>query len=191
MRKILPFMAGVLLLGACTAIPVKTLYKLATTDMMVVDPVILRAGVSMPDWVAPRPEGVKMALGMQQKSGEPVTERFILESIPAAFAGKSPASESKPGYKFYAYRISSADIQRFKAFRETLKAKKAESGGKTKGSLSIGVDACRKTELPEGKIPVTSYLRLDAESGYLPLVVDYDLRKPVAGNNLAELIPPC
>jgi hypothetical protein len=56
--------------------------------------------------------------------------------------------------------------------------------------MGISVDACRKGELPEGKIPVTNYLRLD-DSGYMPVVVDYDLRKEVDGKNLAELLPPC
>lgn len=191
MKKGILAITAVLLLSACTAIPVKTLYKLATTDMMTVDPAILRAGVRMPDWVEPRPHGVKLELGMQQAGTDPISERFSLESIPAALEGKTLAAEAKPDYQLYAYRLAAQDIPRFEAFRQTLKTKKAETRGKTKGSLSIGVDACRKTELPVGKIPVTTYLRLDTESGYLPLVVDYDLKKPVDGKNLAELIPPC
>lgn len=191
MRKTLLAATAALLLGACTAIPVKTLYKLATTDMMAVDPAVLRVGVRIPDWVAPRPAGVKLELGMQQEGAAKITERFTLESIPAALEGKSLAAEAKPGYQLYAYRLPPADIPRFEAFRTTLQAKKAESGKKTQGSLGVGVDACRKTELPEGKIPATTYLRLDTESGYLPLVVDYDLKKPVEGKNLAGLIPPC
>lgn len=191
MNKILLSMgAATLLLGACTAIQVKTLYKLATTDMMAVDPAILRAGVRMPDWVAPRPAGVKLELGLAEAGMEPVTERFVLESIPPVLEGKSLASAGKPGFGLYAYRLAAQDIPRFEAFRSKLKAKKA-AGNKTSGSLGVGVDACRKTALPDGKIPVTTYLRLDAESGYLPLVVDYDLRKPVEGKNLAEMIPPC
>lgn len=191
MKKGILVIAAILLLSACTAIPVKTLYKLATTDMMSVDPTILRAGVRMPEWVEPRPDGVKLELGMQQEGAEPMSERFSLESIPAVLEGKSLAAENKPGYKLYAYRLAPQDIPRFTAFRQTLKEKKAETGGKTKGSLGIGVEACRKTALPAGKIPVTTYLRLDTESGYLPLVVDYDLKKPVDGKNLAEMIPPC
>lgn len=191
MKKSILIITAVILLSACTAIPVKTLYKLATTDMMAVDPAILRAGVRMPDWVEPRPHGVKLELGMQQEGTAPVAERFSLESIPAALEGNTLAAEARPDYQLYAYRLAAQDIPRFEAFRQTLKMKKAETGGKTTGSLSIGVDACRKTELPAGKIPVTTYLRLDAESGYLPLVVDYDLKKPVDGKNLAELIPPC
>lgn len=183
--------AFALLLAACTAIPVKTLYKLATTDMMAVDPAILRAGVRMPDWFAPRSDGVKLELGMKQDGAEAVTERFALESIPVALEGKALAAEGRSGYQLYAYRLAPQDIPRFTAFRQTLKAKKAEGGKKVKGSLSVGVDACRKGELPEGEIPVTTYLKLDAESGYLPLVVDYDLKKPVDGKSLAELIPPC
>lgn len=57
--------------------------------------------------------------------------------------------------------------------------------------MGVSVDACRKTELPAGKIPATTFLQLDRESGYLPLLVDYDLRQAVDGKELAALIPPC
>lgn len=190
MKRLLPI-AAALLLGACTAIPVKTLYELATTDLMTVDPTVLRAAVRMPEWLAPRPDGVKLELGMTREGETPVSEKIVLEVIPVALEGKALAAEGKPGFDLYAYRINPQDIPRLQAFRDTFKAKKAEGGKKTAGSLSVGVDACRKTALPAGEIPVTTYLKLETGADYLPLLVDYDMSQPIQGQDVATLLPPC
>lgn len=191
MKKILTMaFTALLLLSACTSMPLKTLYKLATTDMMTVDPAVLRAAVRMPAWVMPRADGVTLALGMTRAGETPQQEQFTLEAIPARLEGKTLAAAASRGFEVYAYRLAQQDIARFERFRDGLKAQKAADPN-TKGSLSIGVDACRRAALPPGKIPVTTYLRLDTESGYLPLVVDYDLKQPVEGKSLAAMIPPC
>jgi hypothetical protein len=190
MKRLLP-LAATLLLAACTSIPVKTLYKLATADLMTVDPTVLRVAAQMPDWVAPRPDGVKLELGMKRDGETPINERFNLEAVPLALEGKTLAAAAKPGYQLYAYRLAPVDIPRLQQFRDTLKAKIADGGKMPETSMGVGVDACRKTELPAGKIPATTFLKLDRESGYLPLLVDYDLRQKVEGKELATLIPPC
>ncbi|WP_242632777.1 hypothetical protein [Thiothrix fructosivorans] len=190
MKRFIPIAAAVML-GACTSIPVKTLYKLATADLMTVDPSILRVAAQMPDWVAPRPDGVKLELGMKRDGETPINEHFNLEAIPLALEGKTLTDADKSGYKLYAYRLAPADIPRLQHFRDTLQAKKADGGKKPESTMGVSVDACRKTELPAGKIPATTFLQLDRESGYLPLLVDYDLRQAVDGKELAALIPPC
>lgn len=185
------FIAVALLLTACSVIPVKTLYKLATADFMTVDPRVLRVAAQMPNWVAPRPDGVKLELTMQRAGETPMTERFILEAIPLTLEGKALNAKAKPDYTLYAYRLSPADLARIESIREQIKKEQAKGGPKRHTNLGVGIDACRKTELPAGKILVTTYLKWDRESGYLPLLVDYDLRQTVAGQELATLIPPC
>lgn len=190
MKRLFPIAAAIML-GACTSIPVKTLYKLATADLMTVDPSVLRVAAQMPDWVAPRPDGVKLELGMKRADETPVNERFNLEAIPVALEGKTLTDNVKSGYQLYAYRLAPADIPRLQHFRDTLQTKKADGGKKPESTMGVSVDACRKTALPAGKIPATTFLQLDRESGYLPLLVDYDLRQEVDGKELATLIPPC
>lgn len=179
-----------LLLSACTAIPVKTLYKLATTDPMSVDPKVIRTAARMPDWIEPRVNGAKLEITAQTESAEPSKETFILQAVPLVLEQKDLELEAKPGFNIYVYRVNPADIPRLEAFRDSIKAKKA-AGIKIKGSMGASVDACYKGELREGEILVSNYLRLEAESGYLPVVVDYNLRKELDGKNLAELLPPC
>jgi len=117
MKLLLPI-AAIILLSACTAIPVKTLYKLATADFMTVDPAVLRVAAQMPDWVAPRPDGVKLELGMKREGEMPVNERFNLEAIPLALEGKALTDAAKPGYQLYAYRLAPVDIPRLQHFRD-------------------------------------------------------------------------
>jgi hypothetical protein len=152
---------------------------------------ILRVAAQMPDWVAPRPDGVKLELGMKRDGEPPINERFILEAIPTALEGKMLNNAAKPGYQLYAYRLAPADIPRLQHFRDTLKAKKVDGGKKPESTMGVGVDACRKTELPAGETPMTTFLQWDRESGYMPLVVDYNLKQAVDGKDLAALIPPC
>ena len=188
MKKHLLLIAA-LCLSACTAIPVKTLYKLATTDPLQVDPTILRAAVRAPTWLEPRADGVKLSVSMIYKDEKPVTETFVLQSVPVALEGKALQGEGKAGFDLYAYRLNPQDIPRLQAFRERFKARKAQ--GKPQGSLSVGVDACRKTALPDGEIPITTYLKLEADADYLPLLVDYDLRKTSGETDVAALLHAC
>lgn len=188
MKKLLS-VASALALSACTAIPVKTIYKLATTDPMQLDPAALRTATRMPNWIEPRPNGAKLEFTSQPKGAVLKKETFILQAIPVSLEQKQLALEAKEGFSFYTYRINPNDIPRIEAYRHYLRELKA-AGTKTNNTMGLSVDACRKGELPEGKIPVTNYLRLD-DSGYMPVVVDYDLRKEVDGKNLAELLPPC
>lgn len=62
MKKYLCFFSIALLLNACISMSMKTLYKLATTDPMTVDPAQLRAAVLMPEWLLPKPNSVKLDL---------------------------------------------------------------------------------------------------------------------------------
>lgn len=188
MNKLL-LLGLILFLSACTAIPVKTMYTLATTDPMTVDPKIIRTAARMPDWLEPRTNGASLEI-KAEFAGRENQEIFILQPIPLSLESSNLQVEAKPGYKLYVYRLNPADLPRLEAFREMVKAKKA-AGIKTKGSMSAGVKGCRKGELKDGAILVSNYLRLNAEQGYLPVLVDYDLRKQLDGKNLAESLPPC
>jgi hypothetical protein len=190
-RRNATFLALALLLNGCTAIPLKTLYKLATTDMMTVDPTDVRVAVRVPEWFAEQLYGVTMTIGTSLEDKPLISEAFKLESIPLALTGKTLNAEQKKGFNLYAYRIKPSDIARVLQTRELSKKHKAESGNKVQGSLLIHVDACRKATLPEGEIPVSTYLRFDVASDFMPLTVDYDLKQEATGKELEAILPLC
>lgn len=187
----LMILLSALLLSACTAIPVKTMYKLATTDPMQVDPQVIRTAARMPNWLKPQPNGAKLFLSMQvENAPKPIKETFILQAIPVSLAQKELSAETKQGFDLYAYRINPDDLPRVQAFRESFKAKKS-AGVKVKGSIEASVDACHQGELLEGPILLSNYLRLDNETGYMPVLKDYDLREKVDQKGLEKFLPPC
>lgn len=147
-------LALVLLLSACTAIPLKTLYRMATTDMMTVEPKDISVAVRIPEWFAEQLKGVTMTLGTTLEDKTLSSEAFSLESIPIALTGKTLNAEQKKGFSLYAYRIKPSDIARVLQTRERTKKQKAESANKVKGLLTIQVNACRNIKLPDGEIPV-------------------------------------
>lgn len=187
--KKLSLLTTTLLLSACTAIPVKTLYTLATTDPMTVDPKIIRTAARMPDWIQPRANGAKLEI-TAEIAGQKSQETFILQTVPLALEQGNLQTEAKSGFDLHVYRLNPADLPRLEAFRESIRTQKA-AGLKVKGSMSAGVDACYQGELKAGEILVSHYLRLNIEAGYLPVLVDYNLRNEVDGKNLAELLPRC
>lgn len=179
-----------LLLSACTAIPVKTLYKLATTDPMTLDPKIIRTAARMPNWLEPRNNGATLDISAQIEGEKLNKATFILQAVPLALAEKDLAAKAQPGFDLYVYRVNPDDLTRLEAFRESIRAKKA-AGAKVKGSMSASVDACHKGEIKAGAILVSNYLRLDMQEGYLPVIEDYDLRKELDEQGLAKSLPPC
>jgi hypothetical protein len=191
MKKYFWLISIALLLNACVSMSMKTLYKLATTDPMTVDPVQLRAAVRMPEWLLPKPDSVKLDLTSTLVGDKPLTEHFILESLPAAMESRALQSEYKPGYGLYAYRISPRDIPRFLQFRNDVKARKAKSSNAAKGAISVSAEACRKSVLPDGALLISTYLRFETDMDYLPLVVDYDIKKSVKEQDLITKIPAC
>lgn len=118
-------------------------------------------------------------------------EHFILEPTPAAMEGRALQSEKKTGYGLYAYRISPRDIPRFFQFRNDVKARKAKSSKAAGRAIAVGAEACRKSALSAGALLISTYLRLEAEMDYMPLVVDYDIKKSVKEQDLASQIPIC
>jgi hypothetical protein len=183
-----------LLLAACSEIPVKTLYTLATTDTNKVNPGALRTATRLPDWLEPQPNGAKLTLRAESAGQTPLNEVLVLEAFnPAAENSNSPIA-GQAGTHLYFYRLSAADIERVEQFREQLKQRKAQ-GIKVSSSVGVSVDACRKTAIPAGKVPVTNYLKIDKNGDYLPLLVNYDLKealqKEIKDKRIEDLLPLC
>ena len=183
-----------LLLAACSEIPVKTLYTLATTDTNKVNPAVLRTATRLPDWLEPQPNGAKLTLHAESAGQTPLNEILVLEAFNPATEYSSSPIASQAGTHLYFYRLSAADIGRVEQFRAQLKQRKAQ-GITMSSSLGISVDACRKTPIPAGKVPLTNYLKIDNNADYLPLLVNYDLKaalqKEIKNKRMEEILPVC
>jgi len=80
-------------------------------------------------------------------------------------------------------------VARLTAFRTELMARKR--AGQVSGiSISVVPRACKTTELPDGPIYFTAYLKT-AETDYITLARDLDLRSLIPEHVIACQVPRC
>ncbi len=196
--KKLPLLSTLLLMlfiSACSAIPLKTMYHLATTDLMTVDPAYLSAATRVPSGLRESKKGVKMTfsswLGEKKKNAkvleiklEKVTDKEKLLSIKAL---------EKTSYTTLLYRISAKDVERIKAFRQQHKKRKQAYGDNMQGSFTIGVSYCRAGKLSDKPILVSTWLKVGKDTGLLPLIIDHDMQEDLKKNDksIDKILPLC
>jgi hypothetical protein len=178
-----PALACVALAG-CGNVPVTSLVKLSRVNFETSDPAQVRAAVILPRVLQPR----SMVLRILVKAGNAVETRdFALRELPVP---SELARDADSNTHVHAYRIEDADLVRLAAFRSELIARKREGQG---GSISIAVEphACKTTELPDGPLYFTAYLRTAETVDYVVLARDVDLRSVIPERTIAEDIPRC
>jgi len=187
---------GVLIVAStvagCTQMPLMSLLKIAQTDLSSTDLSRLRAAVKLPRAIEPRPAGVALRIGVKLASGHEEFQDFVLSQVTAPSELNALQSEVDSKTHIFAYRLDQREFVRLGTFRDELKRKQQQSGGRG-GSLTIAIrpDACRTADLPEGPIYITTYL-LTAETGsYVPLLRDGDLHTINPSQDLVALLPAC
>jgi len=176
------------LLPGCTSMPVTSMVKLMRTDFTHIDPSVLRVAVKLPQTVKPRRGGVKLKLTLATDGAKQERE-FVLDDLNDPAELLSLRAEVSRGTAIHAFRLEPADVARVIAMRDEMLAAKQRGA---KGSLTIGVsaDGCRAGPLPD-KVPLTTYLRTEADGEFFALARDIDLRAAVSAEQLATKLPPC
>lgn len=181
-----------LVLAACSHVPVSTMWALRNFDAATVDPAALRAAVRLPETFEPQPRGVTLSVGWSREGGEKHEAKFILKETTAHEDVGPLASERKAGTRLYAYKVDPADYVEIRARQKEFLAEKARNPGSTRGSLGVGAEACRRTDFPQGPLLTTTYLRTQPAGPYLTVLKNLDLREAVtAEKTLDDLVPPC
>ena len=180
-------------LAGCGHVPVSTMWALRNFDSLSVDPAFLRAAVRLPRAFQPRPGGVKVVASWGKK-GDPASEKkieIILQETSLSAEGPELAKEVRPNNYLQVYRVAPQDVPRLRALQAEIARAKAEKQA-DHGSLGVGADACRIDDLPEGPIPMTTFLKTSDEAGWLTVLKDVDLRSAVTKDKpLEEIVPPC
>lgn len=181
-----------LLAGGCGHIPVTTMYKLWSFDFAQADPAAIRAAIRVPAALRPRPGGAKLTISRNGPAGAaPRVETFILEDVKDPRELQLLAPFVRSGYPITAYRLAAADVQKLKQLQVEINAERAAGNPNARGNLGVAIDACHVKSMPQGALLSSTYLKLDAEAGYMPLVEDVDLRKEIPAQDLAKHIPAC
>ena len=136
----------------------------------------------------PRRNGVRLKLAVTF-DGTKQQHDFVLGDLADPAELLSLRAEVSRGTAIHAFRLEPTDVARVIAMRDEMLAAKQRGA---KGSLTIGVsaDACRVGPLSD-KVPLTTYLRTEADGEFFALARDVDLREAASGEGVDAKLPPC
>lgn len=186
------------LIAACGHVPVSTIAKLRSFDPLGTDVAVLRVAMSAPDWLEPVPSAAFIELTAKERGkAEPLLqERFQLEPAGEGHERDQLKTFEKKGYRIWAFRLPKGEAERLRAIQAQMRAMRAVSNAQTPKrdvALTTQIKGCRRGEGATGPVIASTYLKPDAETGYLVLLRDIDLRKMAmdAGANFDAETPPC
>lgn len=179
------------LTAGCAHVPVSTIYKLWSFDMLSADPAAIRAAVRYPAALSPRAGGAKLTLTMTGGGLlKPDVRMFVLEDAtsPADVGGLEPYK--RDNYPVRAFRLSDRDVTAVRGLLQELREGKAR-GESRSGNIGVSIDACHKGAMPSKAILASTYLKLDKAGGYMTVLEDVDLRREFGDAEIAKHVPAC
>lgn len=170
-------------------VPLSTMQRLWSFDVMSLQTDVFRIGARLPDTLQPRE--VKVTIDVKRDGDRRRVELdLVAEDIQTELA--QLRRYEKKGFRVFIYRASAADVARIETLRaEMIAGQKGEGPARgASGQISVGVKACRTGELGVGPLPTTTLMRTDT-SGYFVLVDDLDLRSVISPDLLEKEVPKC
>lgn len=170
-RLALAGLVPVLVLQACSHVPVTSMVALARIDFEKTDLSAFRAAMRFPDNY--RARGSRMIVKVLIEGMPDVREEFALEAVNDPEELMQLAGEGKPGVRLAAFRLPAEAVARFEAHRKRALEAKRE---KRKGSLSIALepDFCYEKTPPRETLPFSTYLKTIETMRYVPVLRDFD-----------------
>lgn len=182
----------ILLSGACSHVPLSTIYHLATFDLASADPTALRAAIRHPSSLVPQPGGVKATVTVGH-AGEPGhrVHSFVLEPADGPMEMARLAAHLRAGFDVLPFRLSADDARAVRQLQADRREQARSGAAPAAFNLTVSAAACHRGGLPGGAILSSTYLKLDADGGYLTVIEDLDLRRELGDAALAREVPPC
>jgi hypothetical protein len=175
---------AVFCLSACSSVPLSSIPALSRIDFRMTDFAALRAGLRLPDFLRPQPEGVELEVILRMDGASDDKTVFKLLDVPTVALPDGDQS----GKKDFGYRLSDQDAARFDAIRE--KTTVARQQGK-RGSVVLSISPrqfCLLQPLPDGPVLATTYILTSETKRFVALTRDVDLRlEPETASALQNL----
>lgn len=176
------------LLAGCAHVPTRTAWALRSFDPLTTDPVTLRAAVAMPADAFPARGGGTLVLTQSRRGGGEVEKiEIALEEVPLRGELGAEAVRPRAGQAVRAFRIPAAEVPRLVEVRARAAARAAQEPGAFTGTLSVGIDGCRRDGAPLPTVfRVSTWIRTAETPTYVPLLENVDLVALVGAEKLAE-----
>lgn len=185
-----------LLLGACSAVPLRSLWSLRQFELSQLDAAQLRLPVYLPAHLGAARDAVKLTLRAERGNAAQEVLEETLTLRPAA-DGAAPAGLQPPraGGHWLVLVLDSAEQQRLNQLRSRMLAWKAADG--SSAQRRMGLEArpqlcARGASAPAdpAELRLSAWVRWQAGQADLLLLDDAGL-KDLPGEVLAQPLPPC
>jgi hypothetical protein len=176
-------------LSACASVNPAALAKLVALDPLTADPAAISVAARLPESLKLRDGDLVMKIEIDgTESGIRLKEEFKLDIDDAPSNGAGTIVPG-PGEVLQTARVTQADIERLKQVQAKGREHKAKSTKKDEGSLSILITGgCKSADIPTGALPVSIYLKTDAEVGYYPVFSGLDLRRQLGEKVIGAIV---
>ena len=186
---VLPFLATLMIVPACSGIPISSIYKLRNFDPLATNIDAFYVAVRIPDKFSLLSNGVVLTIGTTGTERDaPHMENFYLQPLNENEMITLLNKYGKPRTEIFAFRIGPVDQLRFNTLRS--KMKRAKANGAT-GSLSIDTKACRKHKEFPDKLLVSTFLKTEETDEFVPIILNHNLVEDFDGIDLGMFLPRC
>ncbi|QCK88094.1 hypothetical protein E8L99_21200 [Phreatobacter aquaticus] len=178
-------------IGGCLSTPISSLPRLMRLDLATMDMDDVRAALRLPAMLRVRPGDAVMTIKTRVDGGNPTEDRFVLVESTVERERVEMAAEARAGAGISIWRIAPGDVPRVAAIQQRVRASLVQ-GPRVRGSLEIQVSGgCRTAPIPEGAVPMSSFLKPARGETYITLVSDLDLRRVIPLGDWQAKIPEC
>jgi hypothetical protein len=186
--RVLVALLAALALASCASIPFSSMATLRRIDFLTTDLGKLQVAIQLPNALRTRTDGVKMIATVSFDGGPSRTEVLLLQE---ASPDRDGPATARPGFHVRSFSLRPVDALRLEAIRREIIAARAEG---RRGSLGISIEAkefCRASEIAQGPVLSTTFLRTSETSGFVSVVRDFDLRSDAQTRTALGELEPC
>ena len=183
MNKFLLVLA-VLLLSACTSVPLSTMWKLRSSSPLETPAQDLSVAIRSPKLIDLRSAKTALDFGYQWSgsASDKVVENFDLVLSPSNLLPESVGRDLESNEQVHILRLAKSDHTRFSQAQHKIKQlKKTHPDGK--GWFSVGLSAfCLKSRTEPEELLVNIYLQTEKLGEYLHLIRNLNVSKELEWN---------
>jgi hypothetical protein len=163
------------LLTACTAIPITSMYRLSKMDPMTIDPGQIRVAIRVDESVNAASGNAQITMGYKaEEAGIDETHDFDVQLTSAQTLSPKLIKGMLAGEQITVMSLSSEDAQTMRDFQQRLYQYKADDiDGDGLFNLRLK-DLCLNSALSDGDVPLTLFLKTESDEDYI-VFVKYEL----------------
>ena len=162
---------SVLLLSACTSIPISSMYSLSKIDPMKADPEQIRVAIRTNKAVNVTRDGAQIAMSFKAEDHN-INEafEFDVQLTNAPMLTPKLTNGLRPDEQVTVMSLSPEDARTMRDYQQRLfKYKSSDVKGQGSFTLKLG-NLCLDKPLPEGDIPLTLFLKTGSNEDYIVFI---------------------